>query len=372
MRVVLGRLRRSLGRAAYKGYERLLDVRNQIRDRLFGKPDIIVVGENHYDMSHAHTIARLIRKYKPEYLLLEGFSNRTREELEDLVKRYKVRTLEELCKHYGVPLEKLGINDGIVYEINESAGIAFLKKMRHYMYVLGKRRGEAAKLARDDLRVEGHVPKNMDELMKTPLYFLHPVALEVLREKIADGWCRYGGVHDGERVLKLLEHIRSYMRTGSEDDVIKVRRYDVMLSAAADVGAKVAGCDVRKPDLAKIGKQGVSESLIKEFSPHCRPVVRWIIRKYTLSTENFGENHPKYNEFITELCRALRPVRDHTMCQNALEYAWSRTSGAPVMMVVGRAHVPGIHKRLKKWSVKHRVIKLPSFATGTTTDCFRG
>ena len=68
----------------------------------------------------------------------------------------------------------------------------------------------------------------------------------------------------------------------------------------------------------------------------------------------------------------MGPVRDHTMSRSILEYTRRRTSDAPVIAIVGAAHIPGICKNLEKAKVKYRAIKLPSFAVGPTIDYLRG
>ncbi|HIP66642.1 MAG TPA: hypothetical protein EYH09_00765, partial [Candidatus Nanopusillus sp.] len=71
--------------------------------------DVILIGETHTDLKQAYEIAKIIKKYKPEYVLYEGFDK----DYSSIVEKAGL-SLQELCEKYQMPLEDMGLTKDVL------------------------------------------------------------------------------------------------------------------------------------------------------------------------------------------------------------------------------------------------------------------
>ena len=340
--------------------EKLIHLKNAILDRVRGVPDVVLIGENHVDLRQAHIIAEMIRKYRPEHVLLEAFDDKPPEELENLVNFYRVRTLEDVCRHHGVSLEDLGLGEDVLREIKEELDRELRRIADLYRRKGRKGEKEALELARRDLFEEGHVPRDYEELKKTPLYLLHPKVIDILCGKVSEKQLerveRSGKIDD---VLKRMERVRKHVeayRRDSSIEGIRRRRHDIILSAVADVGAKLAGCDLDKSALVEEIRR-IDDRFLDRMARYGRSLGEDAVKGAVTVFRSLVER-------TTEIARAVgshNPERERAMYERIKEYLNKHPSNTPVIAVVGRTHTESIARMLRKEGVKHRVVNLPTF-----------
>jgi len=71
-----------------------------IKCKLYSPPDIILIGEIHTDKTHKQYEAKIIRKFRPEYVLHEALGNNNLEYGKNILEKLKLTTLEECLQQY--------------------------------------------------------------------------------------------------------------------------------------------------------------------------------------------------------------------------------------------------------------------------------
>ncbi|HIQ10072.1 MAG TPA: hypothetical protein EYH23_00970 [Euryarchaeota archaeon] len=342
--------------------KKAIRLKNRALDRVRGVPDVMVFGENHLDPEQAQHIVEEIEWYRPKCVLLEGFNNKTPEELRKLVDFYKIQTLEDVCRHHGVSLEDMGVGEDIVREVRGRLERSVRELAEMYRKELRMGEKDALERAKRDVYADGHVPKSFDELKNTPLCLLHSDLLQAIYDRVATKRAEMIGKTGKTDVVcgklkRVQEHIYAHLDIISKGG-IPARRYGVILGAAAKVGAEVAGCDIDKSAIMKEIER-IDEKYFKETKNH-EEILKRDREKGVAAIAAALINWGKGTE---RAVNSSNDVRERAMSEIILKHVnLCRDSGAqkrPVFAVVGREHTRGIGERLKKAKVKHRIVNLP-------------
>jgi len=339
----------------YKGLEEITNLKSLVSDKLYGVPDAIIIGETHTDMNQAYTEAKIIEKYRPKYVLLEAFDNKTPQELKEKVDFYKVRTLEEICEKYRVSLEEIGIREDLIQKIDKE----IKNELDNSINLYEGCKKYAKKLAKMEVDRNGYVPKNLKELKTKPLYELHPAVIDTI----------YNSIDDAHKEIK--KDVLKYKRD-SNIGGIENRRIDIVLSTIVDTGAEVAGCDINKSDIVKeVGR--IKDELL-DANTQLYELFGGNINKDNVEefAKKLHEIFEKTNKEESNLINKHNPEREQVMYERIKEYLDNRSSDTPIIAIVGRNHTYNIGKKLEKDNVKYRIINPPSLENPVHSLFYRG
>lgn len=293
-------------------------------DSIHGTPDIIILGENHKSEYASLEQAALVRFYRPEFFLDEGFNNSEAEDNEWLLKNYEFVTLSQISQRSGITLESMGITQESFDRIKKREK-ELLNEITDFYINRGNDEKSAKEKACSEMKQEGLFPKNYKSLLKTPVYELHAEVISVIQDLIVG---KTNSLNEGSelyRRLYALEEYLSYFRIEGFNADLR-RRTDRVLHAIADVKGKLAGCDIDK-EIPKIGRG--PEATVKLFDD------------------------------LTDYTTAKREERENEMGQKAVKYASRRMTKRPIIMKIGRMHAresSSIYSHLNAAGLKYRTI----------------
>ena len=298
--------------------ENLNIAKNTIYDKIYGLPDAIIVGEVHTEPKHSYTEAKLIKKYKPEYVLMEGFNDLPPEKTQGLVNLFKGSTLEKIAGQYNIDLTNAGISE-------DDLDVAYFQEKFDD--------GTKSYILKNYI-----TPKKYKDLLETPLYKLHPAVLDNILNKIEDKMKEYNikGIDAYDTDLNnIYKSIFGFEKLKYLAGFEELRDYTgVVLDAIAEVDAKLAGCDINKK-LPKLNLEG------------------------DLSETEFFERIMNYREEIHRYCEENNPIREQTMGNKIIEYVDKKEGDSPIITIIGIEHAKKdseIHKVLNSENIDYRII----------------
>ncbi len=324
-------------------------VTEKIRYGIRKKPDVIIFGEIHISEMDAKDQAKAIQKIKPEYVLHENLDRAEPEELERMLQIYKGSpTLSKISKKIGVSLEDSGLSKDAMADLKKKTEEKFSRSVEYYKksFKRGgynqKKAGDAAKkMAKEDLK-EGILPKNYKQLIQTPLYKMNPNTLSSLEEIVQNKIDQYlnkkeFGMIDGAQGIQTV--VGAFEQLVKCDFQGQKRRANELYHACAQVGAKLAGCDIEK----EIPK---TDFPADEKDPE----------KIAQSFENMRKS-------LEEYMSNNNPQREMEMGKRIAEYAGKRKTAAPIIAIVGKEHTregSGIYDALNKAGLSYKVVRQKS------------
>ena len=268
-----------------------------IHNTLFGKPDIIIIGETHTDRGHVTDEARMIRRHQPEYVLLEVLGKLEPEDTQESLSVYKVCTLNGLSQQIDVPLTDLGI-DKTIFKLLEDRINQEIQ------------RTTSKETKNNSLQQYGKVPRNLKQLAETPSYKLSLDFLSFLGEIIYKTYIRKSNEHEREICVYLSGFRGAEFEWNNE-----------LYNAIVQTGSKLAGAGIKRPKLR------IDES--------------------------------KYLELIDYLL-ASSPKLEQIMGRRIVEYVKKRITERPVIAIVGGDHIKknsSIYPLLEDAGIKYRIAK---------------
>jgi len=296
-------------------------LKSKIRDKLKGKPDVLIIGEDHINPYHAEIEARIIGDFKPKYVLLEQSYNAYNEEAErrlrDILRNS--RTLKDFSKTSGVPLD-------IILDVFE--------KTRPYIKEIEKRVRE--KLRNKTLYIEtmNIIPTTPKELLETPFYRI-PSEFWELYSKIAE-----------EEMLKLYNKLSEGGTKKLLADWQNTPLQHYRLLRGITFGYHLANHLLEIKDIYRgvyTYKLIVMDSAIRTGA----------------KIGYFDANEEiKHNSSLDY--KAMKE-RERIMGLNIVKYL--KESGGPIVVITGRYHTrkdSELLKVLEEHGIKYRVIRLPT------------
>ena len=301
-----------------------------INNTLHGRPDVIIIGETHTDEGHGTDQARMIKRHRPEYVLSEGFGNLNPEDTKKFIDRYKTVTLSDLSGVSGIDLEQMGIGKGTLQAIRGKVTQYVEDTLNIYRTELSDK--EAKKLAKEDAKREGIVPRNYKQLVNTPFYEFLPEVLNIVRDQVSDK--RDAETYqDNFALFRKLGTIREYLLTfeikSQNNKWENIRGSERVYHAIAQSGIELAGCDIQK-ELPELNMENLSEYIVA--------LIDYIAEK--------------------------NPIREQEMGQRIAQFVRQRQTISPVVAIVGRNHTKedsGIYSVLEKAGINYRIIRQKSF-----------
>lgn len=235
-----------------------------------GYTNILFIGETHGDKKVAEEILNIIRKYKPEIILLEGLNKTSIEEGEKIKELYQAVTLEELT-------EKIGRKYNV--EAKTLLGKYFGDYLKNYDPEKYK-----SKAFPDE-----NIPKSKEEIINTPLYEL---PLEIVSDILHSIYDVKNDEHQ-EITRELAEKIFFFEKIILRKLIYpQIYYYSKLFRTSYEIGAKIAGCDPseKKENIIKKAK-GAEE-----------------IRSY-LKNERLKEDEVKIAERIYKIIESYKPKK---------------------------------------------------------------
>jgi len=145
------------------------------------------------------------------------------------------------------------------------------------------------------------------------------------------------------------------------------RRYGIILGAAAEVGAEIAGCDI---DKSKILKE--IEELDDKYFEETKNYEELLERDRERAATAAANALINWEKETDRVVHNSNDMREEAMSEIILKHVGlcrgEGTSKRPVIAVVGRKHTCGIGERLKKAKVKHRIVNLPDLGRVSFLD----
>ena len=261
---------------------------------LFGKPDAVIIGEIHVCGAHPKYEAAAILRYRPEYVLMEGFNTTEPKDNEEKVMFYGVANVNDLSSISGLKPEEMGIRPETIPDIKDA-----IKKENDFFDSLPEGARQAVK---ETLVDKGIVPKSYGQLLETPFYELNLNVNRVLARSINGEKER--NPQESETLGELLKIVVGHVDYEDKD----ARRVARVVHAIAKVGAELAGCDSKK------GHPTIDKDLPpKEYPNYVNELTGWIDRN--------------------------DQQREIYMGRRIAEFAAKRKTDAPVIAIIGSDHV---------------------------------
>jgi len=296
-------------------------LKNRILNRLEGKPDVLIIGENHINSYHAETEAKIIEDFKPKYVLLEQ-SQTSDTCKEDTLRKFEniikiARTLKDFSEISGIPLD-------IILDVFE--------KTKPYIKEIKERVKE--KLRNKTLYVEiaNIIPTTPKELLETPYYRI-PSEFWELYSKIAEEemWKLYNKLSEGGKKLINWQNP-------------PLRYYQLLHQIAFGYYLSNLSLEVKGIDRgASTYKLIVMDSAIRTGA----------------KIGCFDTNEEIRNKSLFDYV-ALKE-RERIMGLNIIKYL--KENGGPIIVITGNDHArkdSELLKVLEEHGIKYRVIRLPT------------
>tara|TARA_Y100000310_G_scaffold324225_1_gene385845 strand:+ start:209 stop:1255 length:1047 start_codon:yes stop_codon:yes gene_type:complete len=319
-----------------------------VHNTLFGKPDVTIMGEFHTDEGHTIDQARRILRHRPEYTLLEGLNDLNPEDTQNLISRYEMATLQDLSLAMGIDPRQMGIGEEILGKIAETfnqdlnTAIDFCKEW-------GMDDKEAKKQALEYVKDGGEVPSNYRQVLETPFYQFNPAVFEALGDSISIKsleYARQGERSLSQRVGNITKFLLPFKYTRSEDD--RVYR------AIAQVGGKLAGCDIKK----EIPEADIPELETDKDIPEA-------------AAEDVAGRMVEYLDSLGDYVTENNQAREQEMGKRISKFVGQRETSRPIIAIVGKGHTERdseIYSVLDEAGVKYRVIRQKSFGRDGLKD----
>lgn len=326
--------------------KRVSPVLHNLGDYMFGLPDVILIGEIHTSDEHKVEQADLIRNYRPEFVLHEGFNTTTPEDNEPLITNYSMSTILDFSRVTGIALSDLGIHPEIMSNFERYCNKKLEERIEDNEYFLLTDLTRDIDRINNDKITDPHEimkvlqlhndrheeqkqelyheyrarPKTFIDFLRTPLYKDSNV-----REFFSE--C-FGNEYDhGSEVMsnKMCSAINNLLLDFKEE----LSEHKVF-HAIADVQGKLVGCDIDK----KIPKLNLNDQ----------------------STESTLLNHRKN---VIVYVNRVNGIREETMGKRIVKYAHLRESRRPIIAIDGRIHAnsTGVLSVVEDAGLRYRVIK---------------
>ena len=176
----------------------------------------------------------------------------------------------------------------------------------------------------------GVIPKEIEELIKTPLYEFSSASYQAVERFIFKTMAETDSSHPK---FEKIWDLKNYL-----DQMVPIHRSKLphqVIRASTLIGSELAGCDINKDDLPRIDSESDStpEGITNEF----------------VNLANYVNGN--------------RKRREETMATRMIEFANKRKNASPVIVVVGSTHIKRssfIHPALRAAKIKYRTIKQKS------------
>ncbi|MFH0889992.1 MAG: hypothetical protein V1836_02500 [Candidatus Aenigmatarchaeota archaeon] len=297
-------------------------------------PDVIVIGEIHTDEKHTRNEARLIERFRPEYVLCEGLDQETPETTKNFVNDLKYGTVAKLAEVAGMKPEDMGITPDIIAAMKSKNATDIRELAERYQKELGYGKGKAMRIARKGLGSEGKTPKEYKSLVRTPIHELGANAINAIENSIGkkqDEYVKRGDIKSNEVLTTVIRFLTKYSSFYG-DSMKKIRTIGY---SAAQVGAKLAGCDIEK----EIPKTDLGDG---------KDPMQYM--------ENFASMVDKLNQYAT----SKNPEREREMGNKIVGYAKQRKTDCPIIVIIGDYHArkdSGVYEALKEAGLKYKTVR---------------
>ena len=321
-------------------------------EKIHGKPDLIVFGEEHTMDAHTREQARSIVRNSPEYVLLEAHGQKDPQDLQHLIEAFSLLTVREVMSKADIPLSELESPD-IEWNIETLRNKIRKELMDSMDFLLSiaedeKEKKRTYKESMKEMKDEDRkIPRSLEKLLDTPLYQLPRPAkshivwtcLQMLMDKIKEQLSTPGCSNPDElkvrhsrlvAMVKLLSLNLSYIRE------LDGRENPIYL-ASAKVGAKLAGCDIDKSDSPRYEAKDVK------------------CKNQEKSDEEFFKALISLKKYIGE----KNEIREKTMGERMARFVHLKTKNTPVISIVGQYHIRKksfIHGVLQNENIRYRCI----------------
>ena len=288
----------------------------------------------------------MIRRYKPEYVLLESLDNINPDSayIARLESIFKIPTLYDFSTSAYINLSDIGITESVIMrikdEIKEKVGQIMDKFMQSPLMKQSNERGmyDMQKTVEKSVKKDGFVPQTYAELISHPLYDFHPLVLNILYTSMK----REG--HASDRIQELRGYVLDHSKCTN-------RKIGNIVYAAVQSGSKLAGCDISKKSMHQLMKEMISETDEKREEIGIEDEYSGIGMLIRL-----GEKLKDYEkEIIID--------REDTMGERIAEFAKKRKTNKPVIAIIGSHHLrtdSGIYPILHRYGIKYRTMRMGS------------
>lgn len=271
--------------------------------KIFGKPDVILFGEIHTYKKSGEKEAKLINKYKPEYVLHEAFTKEQSNTIKTYAELLKNSSLKEIADYYGIDLKDIGIDKNILKKIKKEKKKNIESYSKNLTNVMSPIKAKIT--AKRDVKREGKFPITYKSLISTSIYELNPIVIDCIMEKID----KKIGQTKNQKMIKKLKKMRDYINIIENEFCYglteKKKNIAKVIEAAGKNGCEIVGCDIEK-NLENVKNL---ETLIRFFND---------LNKYT---------------------KELNEMREKTMGETITEYVKRRKTKNPIIAIIGEGHL---------------------------------
>ena len=283
--------------------------------------DAVLVGEDHSNWEHSYRSVKIIRRYKPERILYEYFNKKNL--FIFLNKEEEIgQSLRGICEKHEMSLEEAGFTE-------EKLNIEKLKEQLLRVLIYTNPVGLDGKLEQyytfRDLTYLPIYASTYEKIVSMPLVTYHPAILDYLLKILKKKRKEFGKGLSSEKASKLdkiasiLKRVKSASKSFRKSlQVLKLKAY-IILSAVYEVGAKIGVCDLEP------------EEKYKKRREFLEGKISW----------------RDYNNF-----------REMVMADSIEKYVKERQTDAPIIAIMGKAHVKNVAKLLEDRGIRCKVIEL--------------
>jgi hypothetical protein len=315
---------------AYGGVK--LAVADKVRSARIGSPDVILVGEEHGNKRAKEEQAAIIRRYRPEYVLLEALDGRDPDKTDVYTRLYSTATLNELSSSIGLSLDDMGIRPDAYIKVRRDAMQSISEEFEDHKKIFDEYKKEHPKFrskfkpnsVKKAMKI-GVIPESQVQLLETPFYELDSRVLEslegVISKNISESACPMEVINKQGRALSHIYNIQSVSRKSGYNDII--------FREVGKIGGMLAGCDISKSDMPKIENVDDQGSISEYF------------------------------QTLSDYVKGKDMQREEEMGRRTALYAGKRQTKRPIVAIVGRDHLKGdsyAFKPLDDAGIKYKVI----------------
>lgn len=254
--------------------------------------NICIIGEQHWNKTSTLEEADLIRKLKPEYVLMESISGMPSDALSELRQQFLDSSMGLLLARFGQPIDSN----------------SFKKMIAEIERQIMEKYGAVTEVSKSLFLKFHFLPTSLRELKSLPAYALPDQLLELMAD-------------------------RTHVPFGDFKSSPELTKPALLFCAAGEVGAKLAPCDSKY----------LQDKTLDNISTRARRITEQL---GTIVKDNSGS----YAKRLEKEQKRLTRLREIHMAQAMVDYVTARKTKRPIIVIVGRAHVKSgrLQKILRK------------------------